>query len=152
MPACAAYFWVMHLLYSVHSANTSPEKSARRLSGATLHPLLTESRARKSTLLKLPNTEGIHLIECGDIIRIEASSNYIRIFLRNTSTLFFAKTLKWIEAQLPDHLFVRIHRKHIINISEVCQISTSLITLKNNETLPVSKNRMRHIKQQLGIR
>ena len=65
--------------------------------------------------LKILTCKGIVLIEINTIIRVEANSNYSKMFFTNGKTLVVAKVLRWFEENLADERFVRIHRTHIIN-------------------------------------
>jgi len=50
-----------------------------------------------------------------DIIRVEASNNYSKIYFTNARPLMVAKVLHWFELNLPADCFYRIHQTHIIN-------------------------------------
>ncbi len=65
--------------------------------------------------LKILTCKGIVAVEFNAIMRIEANSNYSKIFFANGKTLVVAKVLRWFEENLIDERFVRIHRTHIIN-------------------------------------
>jgi two-component system LytT family response regulator len=54
----------------------------------------------------------------------------------------YAKKLVYFETNLPQNLFFRVHRSWIINISFIVSYSKKdhLITLKNQQQIPVSKS------------
>jgi two-component system LytT family response regulator len=66
-------------------------------------------------MLLLPTSAGIELIQTDAIVRIEAISNYSKLFFANGKTLVVAKVLRWFEERLPGMQFIRVHRTHIIN-------------------------------------
>jgi two-component system LytT family response regulator len=77
-----------------------------------------------------------------NIIRIEASSNYCRVYFDNEYPLTVAKLLHWFEDHLPEEFFYRIHRTHIVNRKFVTEISTSsILRLINGEQLQVSRRK-----------
>lgn len=89
------------------------------------------------------------LIAWHNLIRIEASSNYSKIFMADGKTLFTAKVLKKFEAELDSRFFIRTHKTHLVNKEYIRSFITGLhasIVLSNGEIVPVSrrhKNKMR---------
>lgn len=65
--------------------------------------------------LQLNTSTGNYLIDTRTIIRVQASSNYSKLFLSNGKVLVTAKLLKWFEEHLPDQSFTRLHRSHLVN-------------------------------------
>jgi two-component system, LytTR family, response regulator len=95
-------------------------------------------------ILLLPTCTGIELITISNIVRIEAISNYSKLFFINSKTLVVAKVLKWFDALLSDNGFVRIHRSHLINLS--CINSYAIkdchkIVLQNKEQINISRRK-----------
>ena len=81
----------------------------------------------------LPTDKGKELIVLDKIIRIEAISNYSKIFFNNGKTIVVAKVLHWFEDKLGTTDFIRIHRSHLINSMHIEQYRRgSTITLNDN--------------------
>jgi two-component system LytT family response regulator len=83
-------------------------------------------------------------IQWDNVIRIQADSNYSRIFLSNGKTLFVATVLKKFEAALDQHVFIRPHKTHLVNHSFVqsfIQGANASLLLVNGECIPVSRNK-----------
>jgi two-component system LytT family response regulator len=98
----------------------------------------------KADAMLLTVTKGIEVIDISTIVRIEASSSYSRIYFVNGQKLVSAKVLRWFEEKLPSHLFVRIHRTHLVNkkfISRYVNGSGGAIGLSNGEWIGVSKRK-----------
>ncbi len=69
-------------------------------------------------ILKL--SDGKYIIHTNDIICLQASSNYTKLFLKgNRKFIMAAKTLKYFQALLPAGNFVRVHSSYLININHV---------------------------------
>lgn len=49
-----------------------------------------------------------------NIVRIESSSNYSRVFFTNRPPLLVCQILQWFENLLPVESFVRVHRSHLV--------------------------------------
>lgn len=93
-------------------------------------------------LLLLPHNTGIAIIDTTTIIRIQAISNYSKLFFSNNQTMVVAKVLKWFEGKLDSQVFLRIHRTHLVNKYFIHQyIHGGSIQLKNGERLEISKRR-----------
>lgn len=83
--------------------------------------------------------------EPGDIIRIQAHSNYCRIYFTDRpTTLVVSKVLHLVQANLPANMFVRVHRSHLVNrlfIKSVLGSHTKKVELTNGEFVTVSRRR-----------
>jgi len=103
----------------------------------------------KKADLKILTCKGMVLVDVSSIIRIEAISNYSKIFFTNGKTLVVAKVLRWFEDILEDKRFLRIHRTHIVNRSfirdyangTVRSASGGTVYLSNGECIDVSKRK-----------
>ena len=103
----------------------------------------------------LPTNKGGQLVCTQNILRIQASSNYCKLFFTDGTSLVVAKVLKWFEDKLaplsPELVegwkgagdFIRIHHRHIINAGCVQQYSksNSMVQLNNNEWIAVSRRK-----------
>lgn len=72
-----------------------------------------------------------------DILYIESNSNYIYIITK-TQKIMTRQSLDWIEMELPDHQFMRIHRSYIVNLSAV-QRATSRSVFIGDTEIPISR-------------
>ena len=99
--------------------------------------------------LKLLTSKGTVPVDISTIVRIEAISNYSKLYFLNGETLVVAKVLRWFEERLSDERFVRIHRTHIINKSFIKDYIVGTIRpargvkvyLENGECFDVSKRK-----------
>ena len=97
----------------------------------------------KDEALLLTVTRGVGVVDMSTIVRIEASSNYSKIYFSNGQKLVSSKVLRWFEEHLPDHLFVRIHRTHIVNKKFIRTYiyNSGKIALSNGESIQVSRRK-----------
>ena len=83
------------------------------------------------------------LMPAADIIRIEAVSNYSRIYLSNGNTIVVAKVLHLLQDLLPETMFVRVHRSHLVNKQFVENVKekngSRTLLFFNGETIPISR-------------
>ncbi len=94
--------------------------------------------------INIPHCHGIRIAQPEEIIRIEASSNYCKIYFSQGGSLFVAKVLLWFQKQLPEQMFTRVHRSHLVNNNFIEQINggkQKMILLRNGEEIVISRRR-----------
>jgi two-component system LytT family response regulator len=102
--------------------------------------------------LFIPTNKGHKVVMAKNIIRIEANSNYCRVYFDNDDPLTVAKLLHWFEEKLPDDFFYRIHRTHIVNRLFISSISnSSKLTLVNGEQLQTSRRKKNMVRQMAAM-
>jgi DNA-binding LytR/AlgR family response regulator len=98
-----------------------------------------------------------HIIRVGDISWIKAEGEYSSVCTINGMKFFVRKLIKQWEQQLPENIFLRIHRSTIINLSLIDKIEkwshrSYIILLKNtDEKFIVSQRYAKKIKSILLI-
>ena len=98
--------------------------------------------------LFIPTNKGFKVVWPENIVRVEASSNYCKIFFDNDGPLTVAKVLKWFEEKLPVESFYRIHRGHLVNRRFIASVSCDkTLTLSNGEQLQISKRKKGIVRQ-----
>jgi len=101
--------------------------------------------------LVLNTSCGQLLIDTMTIVRVEASSNYSKIYFSNNTVLVTAKLLKWFEEKLDEQYFIRMHRSHLVNnlFLKGNQLLEKGIALQNGEFIQISRRRKKNILNQL---
>ena len=92
------------------------------------------------------------LMPAADIIRIEAVSNYSRIYLSNGNTIVVAKVLHLLQDLLPETMFVRVHRSHLVNklfVKAIKGKDKKRLLMNNGEYIGVSRRNMEMIEGRL---
>ena len=121
----------------------------------TVDQILTHQEARPDHLDRIVVKENakITVIPVDKLIRIEAQDDYVMLHSREGNFLK-QKTMRYYEAHLDPQRFIRIHRSHIVEISQIKQIdivskNSYEVVLANRETLPVSKSGYQKLKEIL---
>lgn len=97
--------------------------------------------------LTIPTNKGDKLVFINNIVRVEASSSYSRVYFSNEHPLLVAKVLQWFEGQLPNDIFCRIHRTHLVNRMYVSEVfNRSLLSLSNGDTVQISRRKKKSFK------
>jgi two-component system LytT family response regulator len=132
----------------VKAVNKCKEKLSQ---SAQLHKLQNKLSFLKEAFVvhKFPvhtATETI-LVDMEEIIRLEADGNYTDIFLESGKKLKSTKSLADYEKSLPGDIFLRIHKKHLINRTHVNTIKKGdgLIIMADGSVLEISRLKKAHI-------
>jgi two-component system, LytTR family, response regulator len=107
---------------------------------------LLENVQQKNTTDKiaLPTLQGLQFVKLTQISYVESSGNYCTFFLEDNSKILVSRQLGEYEKLLPVDAFVRIHDKHIINLSgiqEYIKGNGGEVVLENGTRLNVAARR-----------
>ncbi len=69
--------------------------------------------------IAIPTYEGIEFIAIKNILHIESSSNYSKLYLHDNKVITVTKLLKDFEDMLLPYRFYRIHNSHLINLNYI---------------------------------
>lgn len=97
--------------------------------------------------ISIPVVNGTIIKQVKHIIRVQASSNYSRIYC--TDELYpitVAKVLAWFQKALPQKGFIRTHRTHLVNKQFIKKKTMSQVLLQNGDIISISKRRRNEIK------
>lgn len=83
-----------------------------------LRQALSETRSQEDKIA-LPTSDGMEFIRVKDIIHIESSSNYSRLYMTDGKQMLVTKLLKDFEDLLLPYKFYRVHNSHLINLSYI---------------------------------
>lgn len=65
-------------------------------------------------------------INFDDLLYIQAYGNFAKIYTTK-QTIVASITMKYLEDELPEHLFTRVHKSYIINIQKVSKIEGNIV-------------------------
>ena len=116
--------------------------------------LINDEYMAQSNSIILTTYYGKEAIAFDKILRIEAISNYSKLYFTDGKTLVVSKVLQWFEEHLLKEQFIRVHRSHLINIDYIQQYNNKgiqTITLKDNSFFQVARRKQAVVKRLLGI-
>ncbi len=80
-------------------------------------------------------------ISTSDVLHIQAMGEYLRIFLSTQQRpIMTLMSMKRIEETLPQGMFIRIHRSHIVCLAAIAEVSKGRVRLTDGTELPVGDN------------
>jgi two-component system, LytTR family, response regulator len=93
-----------------------------------------------NSTVSIYTSKGLYFINTEEIVRMEASSNYTRIFFTNNRKIISAKILKEFAALLEPFGFVRTHRTHLVNRRHIlCVTPDGTIIMKDASVAEISR-------------
>ena len=94
--------------------------------------------------IAVPTNEGLEFVVIKNIIRIESSSNYSRLYFTNGQSLFVTKLLKDFEELLLPYRFFRVHNSHVINLNYIRKYirgEGGQVVMDNGDVVDVSRRK-----------
>jgi len=95
--------------------------------------------------ITLNHSRGFRIVELSTIIRLEASGNCTWLYFNDGSKYFDTRTLGVYENLLPENLFMRVHKSHIISINDIREYQSGsgpLVVLNDLSEVPISRARL----------
>ncbi len=87
------------------------------------------------------------------IVRLEGDGNYTHVFFDDGSSLIVSLTLKRIESRLPANVFARSHKKNLINLLYLSEVSPNrqpfTVVLANGDFVEVSRRKATQFYRQI---
>ncbi len=113
------------------------------------------AKYNNENILILSVCNGLEIIDINTIIRIEAISNYSKLYFTNGKTLVVAKVLRWFEERLAVKnstgnkiIFLRTHRTHLVNKNFITRYTNGKIELQNHQIIDVARRKKNDFLQQ----
>lgn len=94
--------------------------------------------------LAIPIRDGVVFIRQEDIIRVEGEGSYSVFYTSDTGKYISSRHLKEFEDMLPEHIFFRIHKSHLINIRKVrkyLKTDGHYVEMEDGSVLEVARRR-----------
>lgn len=103
--------------------------------------------------LILPTQHQIDYVPIAQIIRVEGFKNYSTFHIRGRRSVTVSKNLIGFERILPESLFFRVHKSHIVNLLSVVRYQRKgggSLWLEDESEIPVSPGRREALFRRLG--
>jgi two-component system LytT family response regulator len=103
--------------------------------------------------IAIPSLDGFQFVQSGNIIYLEANSNYTCFYLTNNTKITVAKTLKDFEELLPISVFIRIHHSYIINknlVDKYINGKGGQVVMRNGVVLDVARRKKDEFMKAIG--
>lgn len=120
-----------------------------------VYDLLTEKTQRIETQTK-PNSIYIKddyqniKIHFENILYLMAFGNFVKVITAN-KTYLSATTMKNMEQDLPENLFIRVHKSYIVNKEKIDKTEANFIYIAQ-EKIPIGNNYKLQVKKIIGVK
>ena len=105
------------------------------------------TRPIESLRLRLLHSGSMTVVHPAEIMRLEAISNYTRVYLHDHPPVLMAKVLRAYDQLLRPYGFVRTHRSHLVNPEFVTSFDASgVIRMHDASIVEVSRSRKSEVK------
>jgi two-component system, LytTR family, response regulator len=94
--------------------------------------------------IAVPTNEGLEFIPIKNILHIESSSNYSKIFFLEGKSILVTKLLKDFEDLLLPYQFFRVHNSHLINLKYIKKYirgEGGQVIMQNGDVIDVSRRK-----------
>jgi two-component system, LytTR family, response regulator len=133
----------------IQDLQATVSRLARQLARLTQErlDLLRQSLSRSQSQddrIAVSTGDGLEFILVRDVVRIESSSNYSRIFLMQGKTILVTRQLKEFEEMLRPYRFCRVHNVHLINLNHVRKYirgEGGRVLMGNGDEIEISRRR-----------
>lgn len=108
-----------------------------------------------TTRIALRTGSKIHVVSIDEVLYLQADGDYVQV-VTPQGRFLKEQTLKSFAEQLPPDCFVRVHRSILVNAEAISRIeryekNTQQLRLKNGDTVKVSQQGYKLLRQQLGL-
>ena len=102
--------------------------------------------------LTIPTNGKMHYIDPRKIVRCEADGNYTHFYLLEGRHVISSRPLGHYSGLLPDSMFIRSHKSHLVNMDYIKAIGENILELDGGMRVEVSRRRMSSVKDALSQR
>ena len=100
--------------------------------------------------LTIATNEGTYYLNPEDIMRCEADGNYTHFYLQTGKHIMASRPLGYFGSLLPESLFIRCHKSHLVNSRWIEVITEKKIQLKDGTDVDVSRRRLTAVKAAMS--
>lgn len=105
--------------------------------------------------IALKTGQKIHVILIPDLVYIQSDGDYVQLITENGKYIK-EETMKYFEANLHPHKFVRIHRSYIVNVEKIARIelfekNSQILILKNGHQIKASTTGYKMLREILNL-
>ena len=102
------------------------------------------------------NAGNIEVIDVNDVLFLESQDDYVEIHTRDGKKHLKHQRMKYYEGALDPSQFIRVHRRYILNITELAKLEkygkeSYIAVLKDNKQISVSSNGYGKLKEILDL-
>ena len=114
----------------------------------TQSPITLINEVHTGPVVFIATCNGTETVYTNEVVRVQASSNYSRLYFKDGRSLVVAKVLYHFEELLKLHHFIRVHNSHLLNIKYIKKAkrySGIKIELITGELISISRRKKKAV-------
>jgi two-component system LytT family response regulator len=138
------------LVHAVEKINSKDKSDLLMQSLGRIEKLEQQFRKHLSTHLAIQTSEGFIMVNHGEIIRMEAESNYTHVYCQKKKYTV-SKLLGHFEEQLTNG-FIRVHSSHLVNLQHIKTYQRGdggYVVMSDGVSVEVSRSRKKELMRVL---
>jgi two-component system LytT family response regulator len=119
-------------------------KARMKMIRSSSQPQQTASTSSSSNKFGFPITTGMQFVELDEVVYAKAENNAAEVVLTNNKTIKLTRTLGWLEEELQDRGFCRVHNSYLINfqhLNEYIRNEGGFVVMSNKKAISISRRR-----------
>ena len=144
---------IEELKLAVQKAIQKSAQKNQNLQLENLIQLLQQQQNKSEHRIALTTLKETRFVHTNEIMHCESSNNYTTFFIAGGEKLIVSRPIYEYEEILSDYGFIRCHQSHLVNkryVKSWIKEDGGYLLLQNGTEVPVSANKKKTIKQQLG--
>ncbi|MEL7223211.1 MAG: LytTR family DNA-binding domain-containing protein [Bacteroidota bacterium] len=100
--------------------------------------------AESSSRFGFPIATGQQFLDLEEVIYAQAEDNVAMVYLKEKKTLKLSRSLGWLEEELTDHGFCRVHHSYLINLhkmTEYIRNEGGFVIMQGGKAISISRRR-----------
>lgn len=102
----------------------------------------------KTKLYNISSEKGLISVRLSDIMYFDVYSHSVFMHMKNEK-IIVKKSLQEVENELGDFGFIRVHKSYLVSFRYIYSVRTGSVTLVNMESVPLSKHRIKEVKEKM---
>lgn len=86
-------------------------------------------------------------VDFQEVVFIESQSEYVKIYREEKTPIMVLMSMKDLENNLPENLFMRVHRSYIVNLFKIEAVERNRLIVNINHEIPVSDQYKEKVKK-----
>lgn len=104
-----------------------------------------------AAMIRFLTHDRVEFVAPNQIIRLEAISNYTRIYFSNSKPILMAKVLHEYESLLRPYGFLRTHRSHLVNVDHIEKVGQDdTLQMKGAGQVMISRRKRSTVLARIG--
>lgn len=102
----------------------------------------------KNRVYNVASEIGMISVKVADIMYFDVYSHSVFMHMKNKK-IIVKKTLQEVENELSSLGFIRTHKSYLVSFRHIYSVRTGYVTLDNSEVIPMSKHRIKEVKEKM---